>query len=163
MGRHGAPCSAEGLDHAAGPRAGREQADPAGRRVGQPRSMLGRVVMKMNMNSSPGPGRTVFSGHEVRQSLLLSLGRAVITKPAGEEVRTLHPNSSTRQSPPQEQHSSERAPKIQSGNTIPARGNTESASGHHGGKTFLFPARHPRSELRDGGSLTPARSCHPVS
>lgn len=95
-GRHGAPCSAEWADHVQGPHAGREQADPAGRRVGQPQEHAGMGGNENEHELQPRPGRTVFTGHEVRQSLLLSLGRAVITKPAGEEVRNLHPNSSTR-------------------------------------------------------------------
>lgn len=122
-GRHGAPCSAEWADHVQGPRAGREQADPAGRRVGQPQEHAGTGGNENEHELQPRPGRTVFTGHEVRQSLLLSLGRAVITKPAGEEVRNLHPNSSTRAKPPPPRTALIwRAPKIQSGNTHPASG-----------------------------------------
>lgn len=163
-GRHGAPCSAEWADHVQGPRAGREQADPTGRRVGQPQEHAGMGGNENEHELQPRPGRTVFTGHEVRQSLLLSLGRAVITKPAGEEVRNLHPNSSTRAvSTPPEQHSSGEPQRSSRERPIPPGATQSLLSGHHGGKTFLFPARHPRSEPRDGGNLTPARSCHPVS
>ena len=117
--------------------------------MGQPREHAGRGGNENEHELQPRPGRTVFTGHEVRQSLLLSLGRAVITKPACEEVRKLHPNSSTRAvSTPTEQHSSGEPQRSSGGKTHPPRA-TESALWTPWRKNF--PSSCPTSQLRAQG------------